>query len=507
MTNEVELKLSINKSETAKLKRLLSEMSDGVQISPPLTRKVLSTYYDTPTLTLLDRGISIRLRRASRKWFQTIKATGSALSGLHQRMELESEVANGQLDFSKLTETTYADFFNQNTIQNQIAPIFSTDIQRTEWQLTFDNGDAIELVLDIGQLLAGGNHEPISEIELELKQGNAGRLFEFALQLQQNIPLSIENKSKAHRGYAYYRPQPPAIVKANSLKLRRKMKASEALKQIVQECLMQLQGNQDMVLYGKNIEGVHQMRIALRRLRSALNVFSCVVSKQRCATLLTELKWITAILGHARDLDVFITQTLPPLLNQLQNEPSLVLLAKKAKQERLQAYAKVREALNGQRYQRLLLTLEDWLLNERWKTGNVVERSVVEIAQIMLSKHYKQLKKSGKNLLQAEPEERHAARIAAKKLRYAAEFFVHFYSPQKSSAFISSLSQLQDQLGIMNDISVTDTIFIKLIGHHPPRNMMVAHYLFKGWNAYKLMQSATMTNTSWQKFTEQKPFW
>ena len=507
MSNEIELKLRIAKSDAAHLKHQLSAMSKDMQSSNPTTRKVLSTYYDTPTLTLLDWGISLRLRRDARKWIQTIKTPGNAVSGLHQRMELESEVANGRLDFSKFSDTAYHDFLSQEALQNQIKPIFSTNIQRTEWQLSYKNGDQIELVLDIGELVVGDKRDPISEIELELKQGNAGRLFELALQLQQHIPLTIENMSKAHRGYAYYRPQPLYIVIANPPKLHRKMKASEALTIIVQECLTQLQGNQDMVLYGKDVEGVHQMRVALRRLRSALNVFGCVTSKQHCKKLISELKWITGILGTARDLDVLITQTLPPLLKHLQNEPSLVSLAKQARQQRLQAYASTREALSAQRYQRLLLTLGDLLANERWGAEKIMNDRADEIAQSMLSKRYKQLKRSGKNLLQDKAEERHATRIAAKKLRYAAEFFADFYPAKQTKGFMKNLSALQDQLGIMNDINVTDALIVKLIGAHPPRNMVAAHYLFKGWNAHQLMLTAEATNATWQKFSDQKPFW
>lgn len=507
MSNEVELKLRISKSDVAQLKHQLSAMPKDIQISNAITRKVVSMYYDTPTLALLDLGISLRLRCDAKKWTQTIKSANSAFSGLHQRMELENEVANGQLDFSKFSNTDYNDFLSQETLQHQINPIFSTNILRTEWQLLYENGDQIELVLDIGDLVVADKREPISEIELELKQGNPGRLFELALHLQQQVPLTIENRSKAHRGYAYYRPQSLCIVSAKPPKLHRKMKAFEALTTIARECFTHLQGNQDIVLYGKDIEGLHQMRVALRRLRSALNVFGCVSNNQHCKYLIDELKWITGILGDARDLDVLITQTLPPILKQLQNEPSLIQLAKQAKQHRLQAYVCARDAIHGQRYQRLLLTLEDWLTNQRWGPEKILRCRADEIAQSTLSKRYKQLKRSGKGLLQDDAAQRHATRIAAKKLRYAAEFFADFYSPKQTKAFIKHLSILQDQLGVMNDINVTDALITKLIGEHPARNMLVAHHLFKGWNAYQLMHTAKIMYDSWQQFSDQKPFW
>lgn len=510
MANEIELKLRISKSDIPKLKRQLAAIastSPSVQISKPGTHKTLSTYYDTPDLELLDRGISLRLRRAERKWIQTIKDTSNALSGLHQRRELESEVNSGQLDFSKIADPPYTKLFDHAVLRNALIPIFSTDVQRTTWQLSFENEDQVELVLDIGELIAGDSREPICEIELEFKQGHQGRLFEFALLLQENIPLSIENTSKAQRAYAYYRHQPLKIVKSTPVKLRRKMHSNDALKQIVQACLMQLQGNQNMVLYGNDVEGVHQMRIALRRLRSALNVFRGIIRKQSSAHIIEELVWITTVLGDARDLDVFVTQTLPPMLQQMQNQPSLTVLTKKAKQERKQAYINLREAIASQRYQHLLLTLGDWLENQHWRKQNMSETTVDTIANIMLTKRFKSLKKIGKDLEQAEPEERHETRIAAKKLRYLAEFFAELYPPKNTKPFIKSLSKLQDQLGIMNDISVTSGLLMKLMGQKPPRHLMTAKHLIDGWNAHKLLPCTTDMDAAWELFSQQKPFW
>lgn len=510
MANEIELKLRIAKSDIPSLKRQLANIATsslGVQLSKPSACKTLSVYYDTPDLTLLDRGISLRIRRAARKWMQTIKGADHALSGLHQRLELESEIKSGALDFSQITDPTYAAFFEQPALRSALTPIFTTDVQRTAWQLTFDNGDQVELVLDVGELIAGDHREPICELELELMQGHPGRLFAFALQLQSHIPLSIENISKAQRAYAYYRTQALRIMKAKTVKLKRKMLANDALKQIAESCLTQLQGNQDMVLYGTDVEGVHQMRIALRRLRSALKVFGGVTRKQSTENITQELMWITNVLGNARDLDVFLTQTLPPMLQQMPNQPSLVSLAKKVKQDRKQAYEAAREAITSQRYQHLLLTLGDWLENQRWRKQKATKTSVDTIATTMLTKRYKGLKQSGKGLKDAEPAVRHQTRIAAKKLRYLAEFSSTLYPSKNTKPFIKSLSLLQDQLGVMNDISVTSELMLKVMGEKPPRHLMTAKHLIDGWNAHRLLPGTADMDAAWAHFSRQKPFW
>jgi inorganic triphosphatase YgiF len=204
MAHEVELKLRIQPADAARLRRHPAIRS--AVIGKPTTRNLISIYYDTPQLALLDAGISLRVRRMAGIWSQTVKGSGRSLAGLHQRMEWEDAIASGHPDFSKITEPALTEIFDDEALRTALIPIFSTEVRRTEWNLTFDNGDQVELALDLGELVVGEKREPINEIELELKGGNAGRLFDLALDLQQDIPLELENISKAQRGYAYYRP-------------------------------------------------------------------------------------------------------------------------------------------------------------------------------------------------------------------------------------------------------------------------------------------------------------
>ncbi|HEY3328374.1 MAG TPA: CHAD domain-containing protein [Novimethylophilus sp.] len=504
MGNEIELKLRIARKDAARLRK--HPAVAAACVDKPVTRKLTSIYYDTPDLKLHDAGISLRVRRMAGGWFQAVKAAGSSLAGLHQRMEWEDIIANGQPDFTRILDPDLIKLFADQQLRDALKPIFRTEVQRTEWQLAFDN-DKIELALDLGQLVADRKREPISEIELELKDGNAGRLFDLALALQQDIPLTLENISKAQRGYAHYRPQPPAIFKARLPALDRDADATAAFKQIAWECINHLQGNQDMVLHGHDVEGVHQMRVALRRLRSAFAVFRGLLGRESSAALLDELGWITEVLGTARDLDVFITQTLPPVLAQFEHHAGLLRLRSKALSARRKAYAGVRDALDSQRYHGLLLTLAAWLENERWRDGTDTDSGVIDIAHAILSKRHKQLRQHGKRLIHMHPEERHQTRIAAKKLRYAAEFFASLYPPGKSHAFIHKLAQVQDRLGILNDIAVTEKLLRQLIGTRPDRTLDEAMYIFAGWNACNAMHSLNHMDEAWHEFAAQKPFW
>jgi inorganic triphosphatase YgiF len=507
LQNEVELKLSIAKSNAARLRSHPAVLAS--RSVKPVTHKLTSIYYDTPDLKLLDAGISLRVRRMSGCWFQMVKAAGSSLAELHQRAECESIIAAGHPDFTKILDPHLIDLFADQQLRDALKPIFHTEVRRTVWLLTFDNGDKVELVLDIGQLVADKNRVSISEIELELKGGNTGRLFDLALELQSDIPLALNNTSKAQMGYAFYRPQPPAIFKAKLPILARDVEAGDAFKQIAWECLHHIQGNQEVVLQGTDVEGVHQMRVALRRLRSAFSLFHKMLGRGNSAALTEELRWISDILGVVRDLDVFITQTLPPITAQFNNHLGLLNLHEKALTAQKKAYNNARSAINSQRYHRLLLSLAAWLENERWRENKPEADNwhVLDIAQEALSKSHKQLYQHGEHLMHMHQEARHQTRIAAKKLRYAAEFFSSLYPVGKSRTFVRKLANLQDVLGVLNDITVTENLLHQLIGKCPDRTLDEALHIFAGWNACNAMHSLANMGRAWRSFAAQKPFW
>lgn len=503
MAHEVELKLRLRARDAARLQAHPAVTAAARQ--GPLTRKLTSIYYDTPQLALLDAGLSLRVRRMGGQWFQAVKGAGHALAGLHQREEWEDIIAHGAPDFSKITDPALTRVFDDPDLRAALRPIFTTEVRRSEWQLEV-HGSHIELALDQGRLVAGDHREPICEIELELKQGEPAQLFELALALQADIPLWIENVSKAQRGYARYRPQPPRIVKAGKLELRGGMPAAQAFRSIAWQCLAQLQGNQDMVLHGDDIEGVHQMRVALRRLRSAWSVFRKVLASDHGTRLRQEIAWITGLLGHARDLDVFLAETLPPVLSALPAHAGLEELRARAQRERGNSYAVLRGAIESQRYQRLLLGLGAWLEGAAWET-TAAAAPLAELAATMLERRHRRLRRHGRRLLGLPPEERHLARIDGKKLRYTAEFFAALYPARKARPYLRHLAELQDALGALNDVAVTERLASALAGRRPSDALRAALAALAGWNACRGAQLLPGLDRLWQEFTQSRPFW
>lgn len=503
MAHEVELKLRIRPSDAARLRK--HPAVTRATCAGPLTRKLTSIYYDTPQLALLDAGLSLRVRRMGEQWFQAIKAAGNSLAGLYQRMEWEDIIASGAPDFSKITDPALAPLFDDTSLRAALQPIFTTEVRRSEWQLMI-NGSRIELALDQGYLIVDGHREPISEIEMELKDGRGAQLFQFALELSDDLPLWIENVSKAQRGYAHYRSQPLRIVKAERPALRGNMTVAEAFRTIAWQCLAQLQGNQDMVMHGEDIEGVHQMRVALRRLRSAWSVFRTALSSDRNFSGREEIAWISDLLGQARDLDVFLAETLPPLMAALPTHTGLEELRARAAKACQHSYRALRAAMGAQRYQRLLLGLGAWLESEDW--DNAAATTPLEVlAAPMLTKRHRRLRRHGKQLGALSAEECHLVRIDGKKLRYTAEFLACLYPARKTGPYLKHLASLQDTLGALNDLAVTEQLINTLAGKHPRECLRLALATFAGWNACRRAQLLSQLDPLWQECLKNKPFW
>ena len=173
-------------------------------LKKPIKQKLFSIYFDSPVFILRQHRVSLRTRKTGDQWSQTIKSGGTVHTGLHQHNEWEYFITDKNLDFSQIVDQNLKKFFADTTLRQSLRPIFETDFYRTTYLLEPSEGFKLEFCLDEGNIIANGRTEPICEIELELKSGDASQLLQFSEILQKNclFPLIPENTNKAVRGYA-----------------------------------------------------------------------------------------------------------------------------------------------------------------------------------------------------------------------------------------------------------------------------------------------------------------
>jgi triphosphatase len=393
----------------------------------------------------------------------------------------------------------------------QLAPVFVTDFKRTTRQLEPAAGTRIELCLDRGTIIAGAAQAPISEVELELKAGPPAHLIDLALALVEHVPMRLEPVSKAERGYALVAGSTPVPVKAQPAQLTEQMRVAEALRAIVFGCIDHLQANERGVLSSDDIEYVHQARVAVRRLRSAFSVFLPAFPREMFDRQLTELRWLAAALGEARDWDVLMSETLPAVCEALPAEAGLHELMERCASLHAAARRAAQEALASRRYTVLLLELGGVFLRAPWAVSaddGAVERArpLIDFAAAMLAQRHRKVVKRASKLSQLDGVQLHQLRIRIKKLRYAAEFFSALYEKKKVRDYVQALSGLQELLGSLNDVATADRI-ARALRDEGDSDHLEGLGLLRGWCAARAQDSRKRLSKAWGRFEEREQFW
>ena len=322
MSNEIELKLKIAERDVWRLLRL--PLLNSVTLKKFSSQRLINTYYDTADYRLRDHGIAVRLRQVGGKWLQTIKTEGRVIAGLHERPEWESETPANTLDFSELEDEKLKSLLEKILAGAALQPAFTTDFTRLSRVLQLGDGTQCEFSLDRGKIVSSGNETPISELELEIIVGEPAALFDFVRALLQHVPLALALQSKAVRGFALGASAMP--VKAKQPALDKHMSAQQGFVAIATTCMQHLAANEAGCAAGEDSEYLHQLRVAIRRLRTAIRLFTDHLDAAKMLPIVEELRWLGGQLGTTRDLDVFLEETLPPVIAAWPNHAGLARL-------------------------------------------------------------------------------------------------------------------------------------------------------------------------------------
>lgn len=446
---EIELKFLF---EPKALPFILESELLSASLAKGKSHRLDNAYFDTDKHDLGKKDIGLRIRTVGEKKIQTLKQ-GKADS--LDRGEWEVEVTLGKPDVSLVAAPKLKTFLNQPKIKDRLQKIFEIKVVRLETVL--DLADAtIEIALDQGQVELGDCASGICELELELKSGTKQALFGFARELVEQVPLRLSLVSKLEHGArllkgSWGRPQKPSKVELTAA-----MPAGQAFAAICLSCLHDFELNMLAFQSSEKVEAVHQARVSMRRLRSLFGFFKPLLEPEAAAALQGELKWITGLLGTARDFDVAIEMIFGSAIQAAQI-PSGKEFFQLIETKREAAHLDIFEAINSLRFKQFLISFVSFLeLNPfQGPTARLAQKPVTRFARKELKKKYKKLVSQGKGLADLDPVQRHEFRINAKKLRYIAEFFEHIPEfapdPRAFRVFIKQLETIQENLGKIRD--------------------------------------------------------
>ncbi len=537
---EIELKLLVDPADLPVVANHLRQSPRAY--SGPEAKWLESRYFDTPDRRLAGRGVSLRVRRIGftatadgigDAYLQTVKAESNGHGAHTERGEWECPIDDWTPRLEQIGDPDALDRLGL-VLPEELELVVASEVERTIVLVEQPVPDAppaiIEVAFDRGRLVARPARdsegsaevvEPIAEIELELKAGPTRGLYLLLGQLRRWARLEITTTAKGERGFRLASGAAPTAVRATASALDGDASVGEALNVILGNCLGQWLRNIAPAKDGRAIEGIHQLRIAVRRSRSALAIFAEALDPAERKAWNERLKTVVAATGSARALDVFSTQLLPALAAAAPAEaaPVLAAVAARAEAERTVAHAEAKAFLESDAHADLVLDWVSWVALEGWHdqaspaAANVLASPVVELARVLLDKRHKRVEKLGRDFARLSDVERHEVRLALKKLRYGVEFLGSLFPGKAAKRYAKAAAALQDELGVLND-QVEARVLLESLAARAPTEPAGERLRLErgigfvlGWQAESLVSGRAAATAAWEDFIAQRPFW
>jgi inorganic triphosphatase YgiF len=466
---EIELKLFVPASSVERL--WTHPLVAGQAIEAVRVARLANRYLDTPEHDLAAARMGLRLRRVGRQWFQTLKTAGTHEGALSSRAEWEMPVAGAALEPDRLANTPLDALGSPASLVARLRTVFRTDFTRTAQLLRLPDGTVVEFAFDTGSISVGRGASrralPICELEIELRSAGteepARALLKFAQRLARDIPLIPLAASKAERGHRLVERRVTGVARARLPTPQRHVLARVHLADVLVAGNRALLANAHALFEtGRTAEAdersVHQARVALRRIRSALHTFAPVVQRRRLSALDEPLRSVGRMFGRTRDWDVFTTVTMTRLEEKTAtDEPGRAALAEvraAAQSAREAARRALQVDLETGPFGATTLAIEQLAARLRVDDRHASSMTLDDCVAAWLDDQRGRVVRRSRRIAALDAHQRHGLRVETKRLRYALDLFDGLFDRARVEAFDEALTALQDKLGALNDATV-----------------------------------------------------
>ncbi|CAK9039363.1 Imidazole glycerol phosphate synthase subunit HisF (IGP synthase cyclase subunit) (IGP synthase subunit HisF) (ImGP synthase subunit HisF) (IGPS subunit HisF) [Durusdinium trenchii] len=423
--------------------------------------RLASTYYDVVGGALAKQGLSLRLREEGGGLVQAVKQSNSQYVSI-LRKEVETLIERAS-DFP--AQTGHAEFDRAiQPVAENLMPVARTTVDR--WAAIVDFGQSqIELSVDLGRVESWspeGAHfqAPLAEVEIELKFGATEDVFSLGRLLVKNASLRLSSKSKLETALALQTGGAYRIARPGKIKATLEEPAVDLLQRALGDIAVRLTSLQPAMLEARHVEGVHQMRVAMRRLRALERVFRPYLDTRDLSDLAACAKVLARGLSDARDWDVFLEETLPAALESSYAPNCDKKLKSTCEAKRAQGWAKAVTTVSDAQFTVFLIDLTEAAVLASWrqKASSKLMAPVSKFAPRALNRAMKRVVRTAKEVRFDRLEELHQLRIALKKLRYPVQMFRSIYPQEQRKAYMAMMASLQESFGLVNDAVVAQDL-------------------------------------------------
>ncbi len=515
INREFELKLTLDKAQMRRIRH--RPAVKALTIGQKTTRTLRSIYYDTLDMSLRKSGIALRTRKVGRHWVQTVKAKGQVTAGIANHVEIETPASGAAPSIDSISDETVREKILAAMGDQPLSPVIETHIKRTSFYLSAPSGGKLELCLDVGKIRAGDRSARLREAEIELIDGDPSGVFQVAELIFAGEVLRYSACSKSARGYRLLAGETaePALepVFAKNAELTSSMSADEAMQAILRTCFAQIAGNLPVAIMTDEPEGPHQLRVGLRRLRSALSLLKPLTAKGMTGPLSADAKSLGRVVGALRDMDVLIRDVVASAAHAAgaEKSPEFKSLNKAILARRNVVKANVAKGLSSSDAQRLPLTVGAFAEGKGWRDAGDLDQPISlsapvrDFASAQLDKRWRKVAEWGERIEGLTIAERHEMRKELKKLRYPVDFFGSIYPAKRVKPFRKQLKQLQNIFGHLNDSAMAMDLLPKVAGDDPVAAFAAGRVI--GWCDANAEIAWRDAKDRWAALQETPAFW
>ena len=460
---EVEWQYSVADTDAAVL-WLQSAAVPGYTVAPGTTKDLDDTYLDTPDWRIHRARFTCRRRDKGESSELTIKGMAAPVGSMRSRREMNEPLAAGDLPLA--APGICGDLLRMTVGKRELAPVFNLKTHRRTFMLSDDAGLLGEIAVDDTTIpVDGAEPARLARVEVEVDAAAVGRSQRFVDLLVATVGLSPAETSKFEAALQATGQQPfnpaaslgPTVVEAN-------LTAGDVAYAVMRKQFSAFVTNEGGTRIGDDIEALHDMRVATRRLRAAMSAFGPFLSP-RIETFRAQFGWIAASLGEVRDLDVQLERMsewradVTPAQAVALDGVERLLAGRRQLARRRMLFA-----MNSRRYDLLVERFGAFLRRGPVRTVAAGRVPVLSVAPDLVERRYKKVRKMGDRIRSSSPpEDYHLLRIDAKKLRYALEFVGAIYGKQAVD-FSQRVTALQDVLGLHQDADVAMEMLHQMAG-------------------------------------------
>ena len=507
----LQLLLDLPEESVAAFKQ--AELLTKSALRRPVTRKFRQVFWDTSDHRLGRAGLSIAMQTAGQRKTQFLRNIKEAPTGgriLHQQ---ESALSGEVLDLTRLALLPGGDPELVTRIgAEMLVPVFALDFSRTSWLVAW-NDSQFTLALESGTIDSPAGQAQFCQLALTPTAGPPQGLYDFAQRLQRAVPARLARLDPIQHGYGRvstknWWPE----NRAGIARLTPEMTVRQGILAIGRAATAAVRAEMAGLETGAEVEHIHEARVAIRRLRSVLSVFRDALPVFSRKALARDLGALATKLGHARELDVFLAETLEPLAKASGEEQCLRGLRLTASVLRQNAAEGARQAASGADFLALSCRLGAWFDAGIWpelagaEASTLLDQPFETFAHNLLRKQHRKLVTAAEALKESSPVELHSLRIQAKRLRYTADFVRALFPERAAKRYIAALKAIQDILGTLNDAVVARALLPQLTKSDPTGGARAAG-LVAGWTAAEVTSARQRFAETWDRFTATRRFW